>query len=264
MPDRPLDTMIGVKFGEVFPRGDVVGEWIATLALAFNDIAYVYRQMGEAYEDRPAYEFFYFLRLAIGHFNEAGAQLDRGENVPDVVAYVGSLDSDAQALHVDCLRRYRSQTSVIAQVRNLSAFHYPKFEPSNSRGVMRMALEDLANEYGWMFKAASQTIRDSRLLFADDIQSKLFTRATPSDAALYAAHGEIEEAIQSFMRFTNKALDEWWARAMARGVTFHKRSGAPISYGKLAERSGGEQAHTAGAIEGDDSADLSQTETDGD
>lgn len=263
MANRPIDTMIGVRIGEVFPQDDLVGEWIATLALAFNDIAYVHRHLDETYE-KPAYEYFYFLRLAIGHFNEAAAHLDRSEKLSEVEAYVASLDREAQELYADCLRRYRSQTSVIAQVRNHSAFHYPTFQPSNSRRVMRRALDELRDEYGWMFKAASKTIRDSRLLFADDIQSKLFTRATPSDSDLYAAHVEIKEAIQSFIRFTNKALDEWWARAMARGVQFQIQPGAPISYGKLAESSGGEQPQTPGSIDGDDPAGPSQSATDGD
>ena len=236
MPDdKPTDTMIGVKFGDVFPLDDLVGEWLATLLLAFNDIAYVHRHLDESYDDRPAHEYFYFMRLAIGHFNEGAAHLDRSEAIPEVAAYVASLDCEAQGLYAECLQLYRSQTSVIAQVRNHSAFHYPALEPSNRRRVMRRALEELAEEIGWMFKAASKTIGDSRLLLADDIQSKLFTRATPSDDALYAAHAEIKDAITSFMRFTNLAMDEWWARARARGVKFYSRPGSPVSYGKLAE-----------------------------
>jgi hypothetical protein len=32
-------THLRFRFGEVFPAGDVLAQWIATLALAFNDLA---------------------------------------------------------------------------------------------------------------------------------------------------------------------------------------------------------------------------------
>jgi hypothetical protein len=56
-----------------------------------------------------------------------------------------------------------------------------------------------------------------------------------SDEDLYAAHREIKEAITSFMRFANGALDEWWSRAGKRGVKFKVQPGKPPSYATLAE-----------------------------
>lgn len=231
----PPGTLIGFKFGDVFPVDDAVGEWLATLAMAFNDIAFVHRQLDDAYTNRPAYEYFYFLRLAIGHFNEGAALLDKTEMVTEISGYVASLDSTARVLYGDCLKRYRSQRSVVAQARNYSAFHYPKFQPSNQRRVMRRALLHLANEHGWTYKAPSRTIRDSRLLWADDIESVLFEGATANHEDLFAAHEEIKASITSFMRFVNAALDEWWQRALKRGVSLPTRRGDPPSYGTLAE-----------------------------
>jgi hypothetical protein len=103
---------------------------------------------------------------------------------------------------------------------------------------MRRALASLAEEHGWLYKAPTGTIRDSRLLFADDIEGVLFQRSTPTDADLYSAHEEIKAAMSSFMRFVNAALDEWWASAIGRGVAFPSRPGKPPSYGKLMEASG--------------------------
>jgi len=217
----------------------VLSEWTATLALAFNDLAYVHRQFDETYS-RPVFEYFYFLRVALGHFNEAAAYLDRTAAIPEVAAYAASLGTKERELYADCLRRYRSRESLIAQVRNLSAFHYPKLDPRRQRRPVKSALADLADEDGSIFKAATGTIGESRLLFADDIASKLFQHGARDDADLLDAHGEIKEAIQSFMRFANGALDEWWTRAAKRGVRFVKRPGQPPSFGKLMESSGGE------------------------
>jgi hypothetical protein len=100
--------------------------------------------------------------------------------------------------------------------------------------AMQKVLEGLADEHGSFFKAASGTIEDSRALFADDIASRLFTYGDKDDANLYAAHNEIEEAITSFMRFVNRALDEWWYRAGKRGARFTTRPGRPVSYAELA------------------------------
>ena len=98
---------------------------------------------------------------------------------------------------------------------------------------MQRVLEGLADEHGSFFKAASGTIEDSRGLFADDIASRLFTYGDKGDANLYAGPTEIEEAISSFMRFVNRALDEWWFRAGKRGVKFKTRPGRPLSYAEL-------------------------------
>jgi hypothetical protein len=100
-PCQTADDNTWVQVGDVFPVDDLVGGWIATMLLAFNDIAFVHRHLDLSYGDRPAYEYLYFLRLAVGYFNEAATHLSRTENDPEVAAYVASVDDEAQELYAD-------------------------------------------------------------------------------------------------------------------------------------------------------------------
>jgi hypothetical protein len=70
-----VDTLLRFRFGGVFPVDDPVSEWVATIALAFNDIALVHGQFDEAFEG-PAFRYLYLLRISLGHFNEAAKYLD--------------------------------------------------------------------------------------------------------------------------------------------------------------------------------------------
>jgi hypothetical protein len=230
--EEKLDTIVRFRFGDVFPADDVISEWLATIALAFNDIAYVHGQFDEAYTG-PAFRYFYLLRLALGHFHEAAKYLDETETIPEVKAYVASLPGDVQAHYADCLLRYRERRGFLAQVRNLSAFHYPelKIRPSAQRPrVMQTVLGGLADETTSLFKGKNETIRDSRVLFADDVVSRLFTRGATDESELLEHHVETKEAITSFMRFANGAINEWLGRAMDAGVTFSYVAGVPPSY----------------------------------
>lgn len=46
-----------------------------------------------------------------------------------------------------------------------------------------------------------------------DANCRLFARGTTTDEELYQHHEEIREAIKSFMRFANGAINEWLGRA---------------------------------------------------
>jgi hypothetical protein len=86
---------------------------------------------------------------------------------------------------------------------------------------MKKLLEGLAGEAEQIEKGEHGTIRDARLLFADDIMSRFFIEASGGDEALEEVHGDIEAAISAFMRFTNAALDEWFFRSQQeRGAKF--------------------------------------------
>jgi hypothetical protein len=93
---------------------------------------------------------------------------------------------------------------------------------------MKKVLESLAREIGQYDKGERGTIRDSRLLFGDDIVSQFFVQATEGDEALANVHPDIEAAISALMRFTNAALDEWFVRARGRGAEFHDLGDGPL------------------------------------
>jgi hypothetical protein len=94
---------------------------------------------------------------------------------------------------------------------------------------------------GQIDKSATRKIRDSRLLFADDVVSRFFVEATGGDDALEAVHTDIVASITGFMRFTNAALDEWFVRARDRGAKFFDFGEGPLPWpGKAVESSDGD------------------------
>ena len=70
------------KFGEVLPPDDVLAEWVATLALAFNDLSLVRVQMGE--DEGPKHRWLYWFRLGIAHFAEAASYLRKTSEIPEI------------------------------------------------------------------------------------------------------------------------------------------------------------------------------------
>jgi hypothetical protein len=94
----------GFVFGEVFPPDDLLGEWVATLAVAFNDLALVHDRI-EADHQIP-HRFFYWLRLAIAHFYEAAKYLDATADVDQDKRFVATLPTEAQEQYATCLGRF--------------------------------------------------------------------------------------------------------------------------------------------------------------
>lgn len=214
-----MNPRIGFVFGRVFPTDDLLSEWIATLALSFNDLALVHERI-EIDHETP-HKFFYWLRLAIAHFFEAAKYLDGTAEIHDVKAYVATLPKEARAHYETCLDRYRTQQTPTQRLRNQAAFHYPRLQPGRTNRPMKNVLEELAGEVGEIDKVEGGTVRGSRLLFADDIASKFFVEATGGEDALEEVHRDIEAAITAFMRFTNAALEEWFFRGQQdRGAKF--------------------------------------------
>jgi hypothetical protein len=200
-------------------------------ALAFNDIAFVQSRFLQ--DSAPAHEYLYFFRVAFAHFNEAARFLDSTSDVRAVAEYVQALPKAVRDDYDDCLHRYRGRESFVARVRNLSAFHYPelKLVPGQKKPrLMQQVLTGLTNERGSIFKAASGTIGDSRMLFADAIVTRLAGPGAQGHQDLLDAHADIAHAIQSFMRFANAALDEWWVRADTRGA-LQNEPGRPPWFG---------------------------------
>jgi hypothetical protein len=68
----------------------------------------------------------------------------------------------------------------------------------------------MSGEAGQIDRGGTDTIGDSRLLFADDIVSRFFIQASGGEEALATVHPGVEAGITAFMRFTNAALDKWF------------------------------------------------------
>jgi hypothetical protein len=205
--------------GLVFPADDLLSEWTATLAVAFNDISLVHEQLESDHE--TPHKFFYWLRLAIAHFFEAAQYLDATSDIDEVKSFVSTLSAEAQGNYEACLAGYRTQQTPIQRLRNQAAFHYPRLQPHRANRPMKRVLERLASETGQIEKSERGTVRGSRMLFADDIAGTFFMEASGGEHALEVVHRDIEAAITSFSRFTNAALEEWYFCAQRdRGATF--------------------------------------------
>jgi hypothetical protein len=213
-----LKRQPGFVFGSVFPPDDLLSEWMATLSIAFNDLALVHIRLDEDYN--TPHRFLYWLRLAIAHYNEAGVYLDRSSQVDEVKSFVLSLPPETQNRYADCLERYRSRKGQLERLRSEAAFHYPELRPERRKRPMKAVLDCLAGEVGRIDKGESGKVRDSRLLYADDISSRVFISASGGEEALEAVHRDIEAGITAFMRFTNAALDEWFALRAEAGAKF--------------------------------------------
>jgi hypothetical protein len=207
-----VSPRVGFQFGLVFPPDDLLSEWMATLAMAFNDLSLVSSRMDV--DQETSHEFFYWLRLALAHYHEAGKYLDETSSIEQVTDYVASLGEEAQSLYQSCLQNYRSRDETLSRLRNQAVFHYPRLQLTRRRRPMMAALEELASEMGQFEKGEGGTIRESRLLFADDIASHLFVRASGGEENLANVHPAIQEGMTAFMRFTNLALEGWFLRAL--------------------------------------------------
>jgi hypothetical protein len=152
-----MSRRIGFAFGMVFPPDDLLSEWLATLSLAFNDLALVHEQI-EIDRETP-HKYFYWLRLAIAHFFEAAKYLDETAEIGEVKAFVATLSEEAQEQYQACLDRYRTHETSMQRLRNQAAFHYPRLQPGRANRPMRKVLEELAADTGQIQKAEIGTIR---------------------------------------------------------------------------------------------------------
>ena len=131
---------------------------------------------------------------------------------------------------------------------------------------MKKVLASLADEAGQIDKGGQNRLRDSRLLFGDDIMSRFFVEASGGEDALGQVHPNIEAAISAFMRFTNAALDEWFYRAQQdRGAKLFDFGEGSLPWpGKDVESRGGEMRRTEESQGEADAASSSETESGGD
>jgi hypothetical protein len=214
----------------MFPADDVLAEWAATLALAFNDVSLVRIQMIE--DDSVPYRWLYWLRLGVAHFAEAASYIRDTSELPEVAAFIGSLPDEVQAHHAECLARYSEHETVIERIRNEAGFHYPELRlmpGQRRRRPMQKILAALGDQGG---SVIGETIGDGRFVFADDVVSSLIVRAHGGDEALLAdpmeqakilgpVHVAIEEAIQSFVLFANGVFNAYFGRKVDGGAEWH-------------------------------------------
>jgi hypothetical protein len=213
------------KFEQVFPADDVLAEWVATLALAFNDLSLVRVQMQQDAE--PKHRWLYWFRLGIAHFAEAASYLRETSEIPEIAEFIDSLPEAVREHHRKCLECYAEHEEVIERIRNEAGFHYPELkvrEGQRRKRTMQAVLEALGESYG---QIVGETFGDARLLFADDVAGALVGRALtgtliPERVEDVEVLGQvsvaIEEGIASFVHFVNDVLSRYLRLAIERGA----------------------------------------------
>jgi hypothetical protein len=213
------------KFEQVFPPDDVRAEWVATLALAFNDLSLVRVQMGKDTESK--HRWLYWFRLGIAHFAEAASYLRDTSKIPEIAAFIDSLPEPVREHHRKCLECYAEHEEVIERIRNEAGFHYPELEIQEGqrrKRTMQLVLEALADSCG---EIAGETIGDARYLFADDMAAALVGRALTGELLLSDVEDlevpaqvsiEIEEGIGAFVQFADGVVSRHLRLAVDRGA----------------------------------------------
>jgi hypothetical protein len=106
--------------GEVFPAGDELAEWIATVSIAINDFSFASAQVTS---QEQAGEWIYSLRVALSHFTEAGKYLESTASLPAVASFLKSLPRGSAEYEM-VLDTYRRNKSQLHAIRDVAAFHY--------------------------------------------------------------------------------------------------------------------------------------------
>jgi hypothetical protein len=206
---------LAFPMGEVFPNNDPLSEWLVTLAVAMNDLTVVHVRLDE---DQESPELaFYWNRLAVSHFAEAGLFLEQTAEIEQVARFVGSLPDVAREKYEECLSVFNECRRRLFSVRNKATFHYPVLRPGSPQAArpVRDALSDLADDRGVI---RSARIRDARALFGDDVVATIFAGELGGLDAVADFQARIAVGVTAFIRFANLALDEHLVRARAGGA----------------------------------------------
>jgi hypothetical protein len=222
---KPGDT-VSFHMGDLFPADDPLSEWLVLLAMSLNDLALVHDRLER--DHASPHEYFYWLRLGVAHFFEAAKLLKRGRDIPEVAAYITTLPATVRNSHDTAVSIYDERYTELKMMRDV-LFHYARVWQRRGHPpeiVVRLALEQLAPH---RVTIKTGTLREARLLFADDVLATLFTRATGvpwADVAKDEVHQgvaqtqeRIQEAITAFVRFANPALMDHLSRAKEEGLS---------------------------------------------
>jgi len=210
-------TYLKFRMGDAFPSNDVLSEWIATLALAFNDLSLVATRY--VADTDTAYKSFYWNRLLISHFAEAALYLHKTKDIGEVAEFVASLPDEAQDNYRKALAACEAHERELHAIRS-HVFHYPELrivEGQKRRRLMQRVLDD-HQDTETMMKLGK--VSEARSLFADDIAAEVFQINSGGEEKLHEVHDAISKATTPLTRFINAALDEYFVRRGQQGLGF--------------------------------------------
>jgi hypothetical protein len=204
-PD-PLHVLF--RIGDAFTPGEPISEWVATVAMAANDLAVVNGWLRQ--DDPRGGRDAYLYRVGMGHFFEIGESLRAQGAEPSVTDFIESMGEEADGYRaaLDVHARWRPQ---LREIRNLASFHYPQAGSSRSR--LTIALREAADSNGVVSISEEPDVR--RFDFADEITAALFTKCAGDDTMLDLFR-EVSGAIIEFDSFAVHAVAQFVGASGAR------------------------------------------------
>jgi hypothetical protein len=211
-------TLYSFKFGDFFRDDDVVAEWVTALSMASNDIRLLQDRLDADEEER--HRWFYWFRVTVAHAFEAIKYLERTSQRDEIHAFIDRLPQEVQGHHADALRRFGELHRTMRTIRDEVTFHYPEMkhqQRQKKKRPIQAALARLKDSYAIVDAGEAHTIGSSRHLFADDVAASVVMSSVGGWNELMSAWHDIRHLIASFMRFTNRAVDEFLAEGHERG-----------------------------------------------
>lgn len=197
-------TLWRFQIGEVFDPDDPLAVWVATLAVAFNDVVHANHRLKV---DQRGWEFLYEWRVATGHYSEACLHMERGREISEVSAFIGG-DERIVGLYDDALARYGALRAVTNRIRNQAAFHYAY---ATGADAVAHALRELSGERGYMGSIVSDKVKDSRQHYADEITSHLVWQASGGSIEAYEeTAAALAGGVAAFARFAGATIERYF------------------------------------------------------
>jgi hypothetical protein len=203
------------RVGDVFPADDVLAEWVATLSMAFNDLSLVAKRLDEP--NMQQHETFYFQRLLIAHVTETCVFLYETKDIPEVRAFVNEMPEDAQRMHADALRMFKARKAELHAIRS-HVFHYPELKSQPNQKKPRLMQRVLKAHADTETVAAGGRVRDSRMLFADDLAAELLAVNSGGEERFRAVHEEISRGYTPLSDFLIAVVDTYFRRRADSGA----------------------------------------------
>lgn len=195
---------ITFKMGDVFPPDDVLGQWIAMIGIAVNDIMTANTSMIKEHDvsgDAVSPRALYFSRIAFAHLYEIGKRLKRGEKIPEIKQFLAKLPLEVQE---SCRRVIDACKEILSKMRQ-NVFHYPT--PKEKPFIQ--VLEDVKNFQGEI-TFEGKTFADCRFEFADLIASNIAWWHVPSNNDKIEIMKMVAEAVAAFNTFAQEAIDVYF------------------------------------------------------
>jgi len=206
------------RIGDVFCPGDVLAEWVATLAIAANDLATVGAWIEEP--DERARTHPYLFRVVCSHFFEISKYLTLWQGEPAIVAFVAKLDAEGTHSYREVLDTYAALQPTLGKIRDNSAFHYGPTVAASKNPLIRQALRAIADDPGLVVVSGER----AWFGFAGEAAAAIFTLSCggsdPDAGEVERTIREVAGAIIELRRFATAAVTRFVADSGSPTETF--------------------------------------------